>query len=212
MRIRSTLVALLSSGLLLACGASNKHAAETPDSDLWAGYQGTYATTASPKTNDDGAGAAEAKSETAKKDASHAAKAKSDASSASSGEASAPVLPKKTSHGKIKGESISYIDESALADATKRAGHSKIKSTNTTVGPEYENVQVTLKNGTTVQIFRPASSPASDGPSVSAPKLRSLQLEKNETGWYDEDADVFVVVNAGKKPVAKRVLGAILKR
>jgi len=62
-----------------------------------------------------------------------------------------------------------------------------------------------------VQIVRAAASPAASGPSVAAPKLRSMQLEKGESAWYDDDADVVIVVSAAKKAQAQKLLGSFVK-
>ena len=87
---------------------------------------------------------------------------------------------------------------------------SKVVSTKYLVGPKYEEMQVQLK-GATVQVIRPSANPASDGPAISSPKARNSEISKTESGWYDEEADVLVVVTAAKKPAAQKALGTILK-
>jgi hypothetical protein len=84
-------------------------------------------------------------------------------------------------------------------------------STNVIVGPEYEMVQVVLKNAS-VQIVRPASSPDSSGPKLRAPRERKGALSSSESAWLDEDADVLVLVQAPKGATSKKALKAILKK
>jgi len=62
-----------------------------------------------------------------------------------------------------------------------------------------------------VQVIRPAANPAPDGPSIASPKARNGGVSKLESGYYDADADVVVVVTAAGKPAAQKVLGTIVK-
>jgi hypothetical protein len=189
MRIRSLVVVLLSSATLFACGGASVDGEGAKGPDPWADYKGTFAT----------------------KGESHAT-AKPESKSKAKAEPGEQEAPKKVaSKGTIKGESLSSIGVDALADASKGAFKSKVVSSNVVVGSQYEQVQVQLK-GASVQIIRPAASPDPNGPSVSAPKARNGELAKGESGWYDEDADVLVVVAAKKKPTAQRALGTMLKR
>jgi hypothetical protein len=63
-----------------------------------------------------------------------------------------------------------------------------------------------------VQVTRPAEHPVNDGPTISSPKAHNGELSKAESGWYDEDADVLVVVTAAKKAGSQKALGTLLKR
>jgi len=201
MRIRSNVVALLSSLVLFACGGAASQDAKGPEGDPWADYKGTFATKGEPRTK------SSEKSESAKSEA----KAKADTNDDKVEEASAAPVAKKASKGMIRGESISSIGADALADASKSASKSKVVSSKVVVGSQYEQVNVQLK-GVAVQITRPAANPDPNGPSVSSPKARNNELSKTESGWYDEDADVLVVVGAGKKAGSQKMLGTILKR
>jgi hypothetical protein len=188
MRIRSLALVLVTSATLFACGGARGDGEGAKGPDPWADFKGTYATPGGGESR------ATAKREVKKTE-----------------QPAEEAAPKKTlSKGTIKGESISSIGVDALADASKSALKSKIVASNVTVGDKYEQVHVQLKNGT-VDIIRPAGSPDPSGPSVNAPRSRSGDLSKGESGWYDEDADVLVVVSAGKKPVAQKALGAVLK-
>lgn len=188
MDLRSSVVVLIASMGLYACGGGAGANNEAKGPDPWSDYKGTYAgALAAPK-------------------ASPAKQAKADAPAA---EEAAPK--KSASRATIKGESVSSIGVDALADASKGALKSKVVASNVVVGSQYEQVEVQLK-GAKVQIIRPATSPDPKGPSVSAPKARSGELGSAESSFYDEDADVLVVVNAGKKPAAQKALGTILKK
>ena len=206
MKVRSKLVTLLSFAsvpafcVLAACGGAAKHEAKGPEANPWADYKGTYATPATAKEATAEAPKAEAKP---KKEAKEAKVEKTEDASA--------VTAKKPSRGTIKGESVSSIGLDAMADASKGAIKGKVVSTKFIVGPQYEEVQVQLK-GASVQIIRPAANPASDGPAISSPKARSSEIAKTDSSWYDEEADVLVVVSAGKMAGSQKVLGSILKR
>jgi hypothetical protein len=198
MRIRGTLVVLVSSLGLVACGGASANGDGAKGPDPWADFKGTYA---SP-------GESRGTSSMAKGERSrHDAKAKAEAKAP---EEEAPPA-RKSSRGTIHGESLSAIGVDALADAARGALKSKVVSSNVTVGAEYEQVLVQLK-GASVRIIRPASSPDPNGAAVSSPKTRSAELSKAESGWYDEEADVLVLVDAGRKTAAQRALSAILKR
>lgn len=182
-----------------ACGA--KQEAKAPESDPWSGYQGTYAE-AGP-----GKGEAKAKPEKATKTAEAAPskqeKAKEDAAAA------APT--KKVSKSMIKGESISSIGAGDLAAAAAGNLKTKVVSSDVTVGPQYELVSVQLK-GQTIQIVRPAANPDPSGMALPGPKERNGELSKTESGFYDADADVLVIVNSAQKKVSKSSLGLLMKK
>ena len=72
-------------------------------------------------------------------------------------------------------------------------------------------VQIVLKDAS-VQIVRPAVSPDQAGPKLRSPKVRNDSLSSTESGWYDADADVLVLVQSTKAAKSKKALGAILKR
>ena len=189
----STFAALLSSLVMVACGGAAQKDAKGPEADPWAGYTGKYAEpgTAKPK---------EAKAD---------AKPKAEKAEVAKTEDAAPA--KKASAATIHGESVSSVGLDTFADASKTATKSKVVSTKYLVGPKYEQLQIQMK-GVAVQVIRPAANPAPDGPTMSSPKARSGEVTKTESGYYDADADVVVVVTAGGKAGAQRVLGTILKR
>lgn len=208
---------LASTLALVACGGPAREAV-APESDPWAGYTGKYTAPSADGRKSDKSDAPvkrEAKAEKPSKGESEkAAKSESTepsdspAASASSG---ASAAKKPSSKGMIQGESVSLIGPDALGEASKSALKGKVVSSKLMVGAQYETVQVQLK-GVGVQIFRPAQSPNPNGPTISAPKARNGELSKTESGWYDEEADVLVVVNSGKKAGSQKALGAILKR
>jgi hypothetical protein len=201
MEARSLVLVLVSSLGLFACGG--KAAVGEPQSaaDPWSGYKGTYATAAEPRVG-------KAESATTSKKAADP-KAKSLPEGEQDAEEAAPA--KAASKTSIGGASLSSIGADALADVSKTALKGKVVSSKVTVGSQYEQVQVQLK-GVTVQIIRPAAKADASGPAVASPKTRNAGLSKAEAGWYDEEADVLLVVNAGKKPAAQKALGAILSR
>jgi hypothetical protein len=194
--MRNQLVVVLLSSLgVFACGGSNEEAKSA--ADPWADFKGTYSTHAEQSEKGD----ATKKEAKAKADSDHdSASAKGDESAA-----------KKASKGTIKGESLSTISVDALTDASKSALKAKFVSNSVVTGAQYELVQVQLK-GATVQITRPAEKPSPNGPAIASPKAKNGELSKNEAAWYDEEADLLVVVNAaGKKAAAQKALGAIVK-
>ena len=202
MKIRSVHSALAVSLLSMfalatsACGA--KQEAKAPESDPWAGFQGTYADAAPQKS-----GKAE------KKVADAAPAPKADKAKEEPAAAAAPA--KKTSKMMIKGESISSIGSDALAAAAGSNLKSKVVSSDVTVGPQYELVSVQLK-GQSIQIVRPAASPDPSGMALPGPKERNGELSKTESGMYDADADVLVIVNSAQKKVSKTSLGQLMKK
>jgi len=211
MAVRSNVVTVLSALALLAsvgCGGP-KGEAKTAETNPWADYKGTYATpgTAKAETSRLKAEAAAPKADAKAKEA------KADkADDAAAAPAPAASTTKKASHGMIHGESVSSIGVDAFADASKSAIKSKVVSTKFLVGPQYEEMQVQMKGGASVQVIRPAANPASDGPAITSPKARSGSFAKTEAGWYDEEADVLVVVTAAKKASAQKTLGTILTK
>lgn len=208
MRARSfLLVALLSSLGLFACGGTTVHAQAKTEEDPWKDFKGTYGTSAEPRVSKAD------KTESRKSDTHGKAKAETETRepAAAAAPPAAPPTAKKPSKTTLRGESLSSIGVETLADVAKGAFKAKLVASKVTVGAQYEQVQVTLK-GTTVQIFRPAASPDSNGPSVSAPKAKNAALAKNESGWYDEEADVLLVVSAAKKASSQKALGALLSR
>jgi len=192
MRTRPVLVMLLSSLALFACGGTKEEAQSA--ANPWADFKGTYSTPASPEHKAE-------KAEAAKKDT----KAKDEAT-----EEAQAAAPKKASKGTVKGESVSSISVDSLTDASKTALKAKFVSNSVVTGPQYELVQVQLK-GATVQIIRPAEKPSPNGPAIASPKAKNGELSKTDAGWYDEEADVLVLVNAPKKAAAQKALGSIVK-
>jgi hypothetical protein len=206
MRVPSMILVSLLAGGLIACGGAQKDA-KGPETDVWSGYKGTYATPADPN--------AKAASKTSvAKDEKHEGKAKADTKEGGDkDEASLPPAPatKKTASKKmIKGESVSSITSEGLADAAKAALGAKSANGSITIGSQYEQVNVTVK-GATVQIIRPAANPDPSGPAVSAPKTRSGELAKSEAAVYDEEADVLILVTSNKKATSQKALGSLVK-
>jgi hypothetical protein len=194
MRISTNVVALLSFFTLAACGGAATQ--EAKDANVWSDFSGKYSSPAEPRGN-----ASTSKSEQAKRDAKAKSEAKEEVAEA------APA--KKASKATIHGESLSTISDAALADASKGALKTKVVSTKIVNGPQYEHVKVQLK-GATVHIIRPNPGTETGNGSVDAPKARNGSLSKAEAGYYDEDADVLVVVEAGKKANAEKALASIV--
>jgi hypothetical protein len=201
--MRNQLVVVLLSSLgLFACARTNTEEAKT-GADPWADFKGTYSQP-SGKTAEQ-----TEKAEPAKKDSKKDAKAKAE-SHEKPEEAAAPSK-KSASKGTVNGESLSTISVDSLTDASKGALKSKFVSNSVVTGPQYELVQVQLK-GATVQITRRAEKPAANGPAIASPKAKNADLPKGDAGWYDESADVLVVVNAaGKKAAAQKALATLVK-
>ncbi len=202
MRIPS-IVIVVSLGLagLVGCAGTNQEA-KGPEGDVWAGYKGTYATPADPNR---------AKTTAAKEEKSDGkAKAESKEAAEEAAPAAAAPVQKKISKKTIKGESVSSITSEDLAAAAKAALGAKAASGSITIGSQYEQVNVTLKNAT-VTLIRPAANPDPSGPAVSAPKTRSGELTKAEAAVYDEDADVLVLVTSNKKATSQKALGSLVK-
>jgi hypothetical protein len=192
--------------LLLGCGAATKTPKVADDSYDWSGYQGTFAPGGAGLRNEPAAAARAKPSEKAEK------QAKGETSDKTERAEKADEAPaKKTSKGKIHGESVSSVSADVVAGASKTALKSKVLSTNVVVGQEYEQLQVVLK-GVAVQIVRPAANPDKEGPKIRSPKVRSDDLAKTESAWYDPEADVLVLVQSSKKATSQRALKAILKR
>jgi hypothetical protein len=198
-------VVLLSSLSLFACAAATTEEAKSA-SDPWADFKGTYSQGAG-KTADN---TDEAKP--SKKDAKKDAKAKSEpAPTEKTEEAAAPSAKKAASRGTVNGESLSTISVDTLTDVSTGTLKGKFLSNSVVTGAQYELVQVQLK-GATVMITRPAEKPAPHGPAIASPKAKNAGLSKSDAGWYDESADVLVVVNAaGKKAAAQKALAALVK-
>ncbi|MDB4944282.1 MAG: hypothetical protein JWP97_3816 [Labilithrix sp.] len=194
--MRVSMIVLLSSLTLVACGGAAKEA-KGPESDPWSGYTGKYAEPGAPSQK------AATKSGADKV-------GKADTTAAPAATAAPETIAPKASSATIKGESISSIALDSFADASRTATKSKVVSTKYLVGPRYEQLQIQMK-GVAVQVIRPAANPAPDGPSFSSPKARSGEVSKTESGWYDPEADVAVVVTAGGKAGAQKLLGSLVK-
>lgn len=198
------LTAMLVSVLLVAgCGASTKKVKVAEKDYDWSDYKGTYA---------DGAKAEPAsKTEAAPKKVAKAEKSEK-ADKPEKSEKADKDSEKKVSKAKIQGESVSSVSADMVAGASKTALKSKVVSTNTVVGAEYEQLNVVLNKGVAVQIIRPAAKPDGSGPKVRSPKARSEGLAETDASYYDEQADVLVLVQAAKKATSKKALKAILKK
>lgn len=118
---------------------------------------------------------------------------------------------KKVSKGTILGESVSSVSVDSVAGASKSVLKFKVVSSSIIVGQEFEQIQVVMK-GASVQIIRPAAAPDKAGPKVRSPKARSGGLLKSESGWYDAEANVLVLVRAPRKVSSQKALQALLKR
>jgi hypothetical protein len=186
---------MLCSLALAGCGAAPKPQASAPVAYDWSDYKGTFAQPADEPH-------AAAEPATAKPKGGAEAKGEPLGASASS---------KKLSRGTILGESVSSVSVDAVAGASKTVLKSKVVSSNVIVGQEFEQIQVVMK-GVAVQIIRPAASPDKAGPKIRSPKVRSGGLLKSESGWYDADANVLVLVRAKKKASSQKALLAILQR
>ena len=188
-------VVLLSSVGLFACGAASQNA--KPEKNPWGNFTGKYS---KPAPREKAESAEASKEEAAAKD---------EAEEAATAEGA--TAPKKPSRATVKGESVSSISVESLMDASAAALQSPFVSSGVITGPEYEIVQVELK-AATVQIIRPAEKPAPNARPIPSPKAKNAELRPNDAGWYDEEADVLVIVNAPKKAAAQKALGAIVKR
>jgi len=212
---RSLVVLAFASLSLFACAGANE---ATHEKDPWGDFKGTYSTPAGPKDK-------EAKAEAAPKEAKAKAEAapkqeEKTAAAAEDGSEGLPPAPitaaapaeKKKSKGMVKGESVSSITVDALTDASKTSmPKAKFVSNGVVTGEKYEMVSVQLK-GTEVKIIRPAEKPAPAGPAIASPKAKSGDLAKTDASYYDADADVLVIVSAGKKASAQKVLNSLVKR
>ena len=194
-RAAAMLVSLL---LIAGCGASTKKVNVAEKEYDWSDYKGTYAVGAKPEEPP-------APKKVAKAD-------KAEKSEKSDKADKADKEEKKISKAKIQGESVSSVSADVVAGASKTALKSKVVSTNTVVGAEYEQLQVVLNKGVAVQIIRPAAKPDGAGPKVRSPKARSEGLAETDASYYDEQADVLVLVQTAKKATSKKALKAILKK
>jgi hypothetical protein len=191
-------VVLLSSLGLFACGGANKSAKDEANS--WGNFTGKYSTAPAPRERSESA-------EASKKEAEPKADEEATATPTATGEVAR--APKKASQAKVNGESVSSISVEALTEASTTALKTSLVSNGIITGPKYELVQVELKTAT-VQIIRPAEKPAPSGLPVPSPKAKYAELEPNDAGWFDEEADVLVFVKGTKKAAAQKALGAIV--
>lgn len=205
----------------LGCAkAAKPAAAPEPDYD-WSTYNGgkeaPTADTSKPAADKSDSSSADSKPAKSSKPDTVAAAPESSPSSASSDDPK-PGKPDVSSSGahkaskaKIKGESVSSVSADLVAGASKKALKSKVVSTNVITGPDYEMVQIVLKDAS-VQIVRPASTPDSSGPKLRSPKVRNDSLTSTDSAFYDADADVLVLVQSNKAAKSKKALGALLKK
>jgi hypothetical protein len=215
------LVALSALLMAVGCAKAAKPAA-APEADYdWSQYNGGKEAPGSG-TADKGDSAPKSDGSAANSDSSKPSKAVKPEAVAAAPESSTDDSPKpgkpdlsasskKASKAKIKGESVSLVSASSLAGASKTALKSKVVSSNVIMGPEYEMVQIVLKDAS-VQIVRPATTPDQAGPKLRSPKARNDSLSSNESGYYDPDADVLVLVQSNKAAKSKKALGALLKK
>ena len=200
-------VVLLSSLGLFACGGAKQNAKDEASS--WGNFTGKYSSAPAPREKSESAEASKKEAEP-KADEEATAEAPTAAAEAPAATAEAPTAPKKASQAMVNGKSVSSISVEALTEASANALKSALVSNGIITGPKYELVQVELKTAT-VQIIRPAQKPAPSGLAVPSPKAKYAELEPNDAGWYDEEADVLVIVNGAKKPAAQKALSAIVK-
>lgn len=206
--MRSHLVVVLLSSLgLFACGDANQKAKN--EANPWGNFTGKYSEPEAPRGK--AAAKDEPKAEKAEDEPKAEAEEPAPTAAAAPAAAPAPASSKKASQATVKGQSISSISVEALTEASTSALNSQLVSNGVLTGPQYELVQVELKTGM-VQIIRPAAKPAPNGLPIPSPKAKNAELETNDAGWLDEEADVLVIVNAGKKAAAQKALGDIVKR
>ena len=195
--------------LLAGCGAAPKKQASAPEAYDWSDYKGTFAAGADARATADDSKTVSSTSTAAPATAAPAKpKPGSDPKAELLGIAPSS---KKLSKGTILGESVSSVSVDAVAGASNSVLKSKVVSSNVLIGQEFEQIQIVMK-GISLQIIRPAATPDRTGPNVRSPKVRSGGLLKTDSGWYDEDANVLVLVRAQKKASSQKALAALLKR
>lgn len=212
------------SALLLLTGvgcakAAKPAAAPEPDYDWSTFNNGKEAPADTAKTSSEKSDSSTADSKPSKPSSSKPDSVAAAAPSSDAAEDPKPAKPDVASSGgshkpskaKIKGESVSSVGADAVAGVSKKALKSKVVSTNVITGPDYEMVQIVLKDAS-VQIVRPATTPDSSGPKLRSPKVRNDSLSSTESGYYDADADVLVLVQSSKAAKSKKALAAIVKK
>lgn len=132
----------------------------------------------------------------------------------------APAPPaaeaKPKSSAMISGVSLSDIDDKAMIAAVQKAGWAPpdVAVTGGTVG-KYENFRFTIdKGGVTgfVELIRPAQTPTGSSASMMPPKDQKSMREATSAIFFDEKADLLLVVNVEGKPAeAKKLLDKLLK-
>ncbi len=187
-------VVLLSSLGLFACGGAKQSVKDEASS--WGNFTGKYSEAPAPGEKSERAEASKQEAEP-----------KADEEATATGEAA--TAPKKASQAMVNGKSVSSISVEALTEASTNALKSPLVSNGIITGPKYELVQVEL-SAATVQIIRLAEKPAPSGLAIPSPKAKYAELEPNDAGWYDEEADVLVIVNGAKKAAAQKALSAIV--
>ncbi|MBN9167751.1 MAG: hypothetical protein BGO98_25460 [Myxococcales bacterium 68-20] len=201
-------VVLLSSLGLFACGGAKQNAKDEANS--WGNFTGKYSSAPAPRERSESAEASKKEAEPkADEEATPTGEAATPTGEAATPTGAAATAPKKASQAMVNGKSVSSISVEALTEASTNALKSALVSNGIITGPKYELVQVELKTAT-VQIIRPAQKPAPSGLAVPSPKAKYAELEPNDAGWYDEEADVLVIVNGAKKPAAQKALSAIV--
>lgn len=186
---------------LAGCATRAKPAAAPAEPDYdWSTFKGGKVEEPAASSSS----SSKASSKETKKDASDESAKPAASDEASSGDA------KKMSSTKISGHSLSEVDADSVANAA-RALRLSLVSSNTIVGPEYEQLNIVFNN-LSVQIVRPASSPDKSGPKVRSPKARNDDMAKTDAGFYDASADVLVLVQAPKKATSKKTLAVLLAK
>jgi hypothetical protein len=208
--MRNTLAfALVASLGLFACGgAATPEAKSSENPTDWSTFSGKYSDKAEPRA---AKADAPAKKEAAPKaeDEDKPTKAKE---APKETEEETPLftlhkLDKPASKGTVKGESVSTVSLDSLSAAVAK---SKVQSTGSVVGKQYETITVETKKAT-IKITRPAATPNPKGPDVVSPTNKLGDIGKNESAWYDDQGDVIVVVSAAKKATAAKILNAVVK-
>jgi hypothetical protein len=218
----AALLAISATFLVVGCGKPPKPAVTVePDYD-WSAFNGgnespggsSKSAKSDTSSSDSSSSSTPAPSKPAKSESVAAAPAPTSDSS-DDPKPSKPDVAASGSHrpskAKIKGESVSSVGADAVAGASKKALKSKVVSSNVITGPDYEMVQIVLKDAS-VQIVRPATTPDSSGPKLRSPKVRNDSLSSTESGYYDADADVLVLVQSSKAAKSKKALAAIVKK
>ncbi len=127
----------------------------------------------------------------------------------------APAKPKSTAT--IGGASLSDAEGAAIVAEVQKIGWApqNVAISGGTVG-KYENVRFGIANANStgyIEIIRPAQNPTTGSASMMAPKDQKAMKESVGAVFFDEAADVLVIVVVEGKPAeAKKVLAKLVKK